>query len=177
MPKNERRLYNLKGHLHFVTFSTYKRRNILAEEACARIVVGNLNLTQKRMNAYCVGFVVMPNHVHALIGFDGDPAIDILMREWKKLSSIKIRGYYENTGRPDLVDQFKTPQGNFRIWQRKYYDFLVYSHEKHLEKMNYMHNNPVKWGIVTKAVDYKFSSARFYDLEKTTGVEITKVGF
>ena len=52
------------------------------------------------------------------------------------------------------------------FWQKRFHDFNVYSHEKRVEKINYMHHNPVKKGFVKQSVDWKWSSARFYRLEE-----------
>ena len=48
------------------------------------------------------------------------------------------------------------------LWQPRYYDFNVYSRKKHVEKLNYMHNNPVKRGLVSSPEDWTWSSYRFY---------------
>lgn len=54
----------------------------------------------------------------------------------------------------------------YRLWQPGYYDFNVHSEEKLLEKLNYMHCNPVKAGLVLSPNDYKWSSYKKYFMEK-----------
>ena len=58
------------------------------------------------------------------------------------------------------------------IWQARYYPFNVYSEEKLLEKLNYMHQNPVRRGLVENAVDWLWSSCRWYELRKPVGLSI-----
>ncbi len=53
----------------------------------------------------------------------------------------------------------------FRVWQRKFYDMNIWSEKKRLEKLNYMHQNPVKRRLVEKQGDWPWSSWRFYYLE------------
>ena len=58
------------------------------------------------------------------------------------------------------------------MWQPEYYAFNAYSETKVREKLDYMHNNPVKAGLVRKAVDRPDSPARRYFLKKAVGVDI-----
>ena len=55
-------------------------------------------------------------------------------------------------------------ESHFRLWQRRFHPFNVYSDEKRREKLNYMHNNPVKRGLVSSPGDWPWSSWRFYFL-------------
>jgi hypothetical protein len=54
-----------------------------------------------------------------------------------------------------------------RFWQVRYYDFNVRTREKQIEKLRYLHRNPVKRGLVDKPEDWEWSSFRHY----ATGVE------
>ncbi len=53
-------------------------------------------------------------------------------------------------------------ESHFRLWQRRYHPFNVYSEGKRREKLNYMHNNPAKRGLVSSPGDWPWSSWRFY---------------
>ncbi len=57
-----------------------------------------------------------------------------------------------------------------RLWTPKFYAFEIYSDEKLLEKLQYMPLNPVRAGLVEKAVDWKWGSARWYEEQKSVGV-------
>ena len=61
------------------------------------------------------------------------------------------------------------------MWQPKYYVFNVSSGKKASEKLAYMHGNPVKAGLVDKPVDWPYSSARWYFLRKSVGVDINGI--
>ena len=58
------------------------------------------------------------------------------------------------------------------IWQPRYYGFNIWSRRKVEEKLDYMHGNPVRAGLVEKAVDWKWSSARWYVEGKSVGLPI-----
>jgi len=53
-------------------------------------------------------------------------------------------------------------ESSYRVWQRRFYPFNVYSERKRLEKLNYMHGNPVKRGLVSSPDQWVWSSFRFY---------------
>jgi putative transposase len=54
------------------------------------------------------------------------------------------------------------PSGESRFWQRRYYDFNVRNEEKRIEKLRYMHRNPVVRGLVTKPEEWPWASFRHY---------------
>ncbi len=58
------------------------------------------------------------------------------------------------------------------FWQERYYDFNVHSEEKHIEKLHYIHQNPVVRGLVTRPEDWPWSSFRHHALGESGKVEI-----
>jgi len=69
-------------------------------------------------------------------------------------------------GRLQTIDR-KEP-----FWQPRYYPFNLYSEKKATEKLDYMHLNPVRAGLVDKAVDWAWNSARYFDSGKSVGVPL-----
>ena len=63
------------------------------------------------------------------------------------------------------------------VWTtlRKYYAFQIYSRQKLEENLNYIHQNPVRAGLVDHAADWRWSSARYYEAGRTVGVPISWV--
>ncbi len=155
-------------HAHFVTFSCYRRRRLLDDDAAKRIVLDVLNSLLASRKALCLGFVVMPNHVHAILWFPTPGQLSVFMQQWKRLTSHRLRllvrnrfvHYAEKTG-PD--DPF---------WQSKYYPFNLYTEPKIWQKLKYMHKNPVRAGLVAQPCDWVFSSARRYEQCLSVGVPI-----
>ncbi len=64
-----RKVHDDELHAHFITFSCYRRRRLLDHDAAKRVVLGVLNSQLASRKAACVGFVVMPDHVHAIVWF------------------------------------------------------------------------------------------------------------
>ncbi|MBL9123726.1 MAG: transposase [Planctomycetaceae bacterium] len=163
----KRRVYDRERHAHFVTFSCYRRRRLLDDDRAKRIVLGTLNAQLRRLGGRCVGFVIMPNHVHALVWFAEPGQLSEFMKQWKRTSSRRIGQLLATT----LVAYAGTLHGS-RIWQAKYYGFNIYSRRKMEEKLTYMHLNPVRAGLVREACQWRWSSARHYELGKSVGVEV-----
>jgi putative transposase len=59
-----------------------------------------------------------------------------------------------------------------QFWQRRYYDFNVHSSEKRIEKIQYIHHNPVIRGLVSKPQDYRWSSFNHYATGEPGPIEI-----
>ena len=141
--------------VHFLTFSCYHRKPKLAEaEACATFVSA---LERVRLSyQLCVyGYVIMPEHVHLLVN---EPSSSTLAQAVKSLKQGVAR-------RLALRDEEP-------FWQARYYDFNVWSERKFVEKLRYLHRNPVKRGLVTLPEDWPWSSFRHYATGESGAVEI-----
>jgi len=165
---SQRRVIDDQLYVHFVTFSVDRRRRLLDHDHPKRILLGVLNKLLVRMKATCVGFVVMPDHVHALIWFSETGQLSKFMHEWKRQSSLQVRKWYRNNANHYAQD---FGEGE-RFWQPKYHAFTIESEAKIEEKLAYMHLNPVRGGLVENATDWKWSSARWYTRMQTVGVPI-----
>jgi len=60
------------------------------------------------------------------------------------------------------------------FWQRRFYDFVVWTEQKRVEKLNYMHQNPVKRGLVAKPEDWEWSSVRHYAYDEAGPVLVNE---
>jgi len=164
----KRQIINLPGQPHFVTFSTYQRRQFLSTERARSIVLEVLESCLKAHGAKCHGFVVMPNHVHAIISVQHDAGITSFLHAWKKTSSYRIKRFYAQ----ELTKYHDLCPVECPVWQSKFYDFILETDEKFTEKLEYMHNNPVAAKLVSTGIEWKWSSSRFYELGEESGVSI-----
>jgi len=169
-----RKVYTGEGHFHYVTFSCFRRMKLLDNPEPKKIVIDVLSHLVNEKDLIVVGFAIMPDHVHAILGYIEEKDHSVIMQEWKRWSSRFIRKYLEEINYPHLKElKINTNSGeNVKIWERKYYDFNLYSTKKAIEKLNYMHQNPVRAGLVKKAEEYEWSSCRFYERKLEVGVEI-----
>lgn len=169
---DRRRQFDDQLYAHFVTFSVLRRRRLLDHDLPKRILLGVLNDELVRFDAKCIGFVVMPNHVHAIIWLPAPRQLSRFMHAWKRKSSFHIR----NWQRRKAPNYFAGIGEGERFWQPKYFPFEIYSRKKIEEKLAYMHENPVRAGLVKRSVDWPWSSARWYLEGRSVGVPISWVG-
>ncbi len=109
-----------------------------------------------------VGYVVMPEHVHLLISEPqiGDPSIVV---QAVKLGFVqRVRNDQWNPHVSRRTREMGHPPASGQFWQRRFYDFNVWSQRKEVEKLKYMHRNPVVRGLVVKPDDWRWSSYRPY---------------
>jgi len=139
--------YRHTGNFHFLTFSCFHRLPYLGSAEARDLFLDALERTRLRYRFVVAGYVVMPEHVHLLIGEPQRGDVSTTMH------ALKLSVSMRRTERP--------------FWQARYYDFLVHNDEKRIEKLRYMHRNPVARGLVEKPEDWPWSSFRHY----ATGVE------
>ncbi len=149
--------YNLENHAFFVTSKIKGNQPYLLDHHLAELFIETLYVCRKRYGFLLLSFVVMPEHFHALIIPQKGYTISGVMQKIKSLFVKKMR-------------EELNWEGNF--WQKSFYDFVVYTDKKLIEKINYILQNPVRRGLVQKVEDYPFSTAnkRFEnDIERFFG--------
>ena len=101
-----------------------------------------------KFNLRLFAYVIMPNHVHILLQLPENVDISNLMNHINGASSRRVNSV--------LNDRYEN------IWQGGFHDEIIRSATDFGNKVNYVHENPVSKNLVEKAIDYEFSSARFY---------------
>ena len=110
----------------------------------------------------------MPDHVHAILWFPETGCLSAFMQTWKSRTSRQLKKFVR--GQMQEYAQSISPKDPF--WQAKYYAMSLYTRRKAVEKLNYMHLNPVRAGLVEQACDWAWSSARYFEEGKTVGVPL-----
>jgi putative transposase len=149
MPSGLHRIQQAK-QLHFVTFSCFQRKPKLMTPQSRSVFERSLELTRLAYGFRVAGYVVMPEHVHLLLTEPDTGPLATALQALKQSVSRKLA--------------LRAPEP---FWQARYYDFNVWSEEKRIEKLRYIHRNPVRRGLVEKPEDWLWSSFRHY----ATGVE------
>jgi putative transposase len=161
MPKNLKRLTG-HGDLHFITFCCYQRRPLLGTVRARNFTVKTLEEARACYEFALVGYVIMPEHVHLLISESGRASPAKIVQVLKQRVSRQMRGRKRaRKGQLELCFPGAAPALR-RFWQRRYYDFNVYSRAKVQEKLHYMHANPVEENLVQHPGDWPWSSWCYY---------------
>jgi putative transposase len=159
--RNPLQRYYDQGDLHFVTFSCYQRRPFLGTARARDLFAALLNEVRGKYGFLLLGYVVMPEHVHLLISEPktGDPS--------KILQALKQRvsiAFSTRRRKPLSASRDSALSADAPVfWQRRFYDFNVWSDAKVKEKLHYMHRNPVQRGLVKHPRDWPWSSWLQYE--------------
>ncbi len=97
----------------------------------------------------------MPEHVHLLVNEPRRDTLATAIQVLKQMTSRKLK----KPGEP-------------QFWQRRYYDYVVPTEEKRVEKLRYMHRNPLKRGLSAELANWPWSSFRHYATGEIGVVEI-----
>ena len=135
---------------HFITFSCYRRQPLLASPGAYSTFEHELERLRKRYVLVIAGYVLMPEHVHLLVGEPVNAILPIALQVLKQQTSRRLNR-----------------SANPQFWQRRYYDFNIHTEDKRVEKLRYMHRNPVVRGLCGKPEDWPWSSFRHYATNQT----------
>ena len=103
-----------------------------------------------------MGYVVMPEHVHLLMSEPQRGKLAVALQMVKQAVSRR----------------FLATRRHHPVWQARYYDFNIWSERKYIEKLRYIHRNPVVRGLVSRPEDWRWSSYRHYLIGEDDAVEI-----
>jgi putative transposase len=139
-PRLER--HQQTGNLHFITFSCHNRAPYLNSPKAASVFEHSLESSRQKYAFHLHGYVVMPEHIHLLLAEPPTHPLSTVLAALKRSVSKQL------------------PQSPF--WLPRYHDFNVFTHVKRVEKLRYIHRNPVTRGITAHPGDYPWSSFNTY---------------
>ena len=134
----------LDAPIYFVTTWTRNRRQVLARDEVACILIGEWRAAHQH-HGWAIGrYVIMPDHVHFFCRpeLDAKPLSEFV-GSWKSYTSRKINA---------LARPRSTPAAT-TLWQREFFDHVLRSDESYSEKWNYVRDNPVRAGLVSSSND------------------------
>src|SRR5256885_2653749 len=151
--------FHHSGQSHFVTFCCYHRRRSFTTDASRRIFESALERVRRSFRLSVYGYVVMPEHIHLLLsepqqdtssdrtaplkpkpGLSGPPVL--LSEPEKDTLADVLKSLKQGASRRLIGDA-----GHF--WQKRYYDFNIRNYPQFVEKLRYIHRNPVRAGLRT----------------------------
>jgi putative transposase len=110
----------------------------------------------------------MPEHIHLLISEAEKRTPSTVMQVLKQGFARRV----VRTKRGNPAQSELWPEPTARVWQRRFYDFNVWSRHKRIEKLRYMHRNPVQRGLVQAPEQWRWSSFRSYAYGEAGPVKI-----
>lgn len=164
--------YQIKDQeaLHFMTFQIVDWVDVFTRKVYKDIIIDSFKYSIEHKGLQIFAYVIMSNHVH-LIAQSSVYRLSDNIRDIKKFTSKKIVETMLEIpeSRKDWIInrfQFNASHHNvnkkYQVWTHENHAIILYSNEFIKEKIEYIHDNPVRTGIVEKPEDYLYSSARNY---------------
>ena len=141
---------NLPGALHFVTANVLDRIPIFTDSSLCVVFLDELNSMSREWPSRLIAYVLMPDHFH-LICNPRDGRIKEFVGALKSLSAKRIV-------KASTRFRFDVNSEGHRVWQESFKAIPLWSGWMIWQKINYIHANPVKAGLVESARDYRWSS-------------------
>ena len=166
MTRGLKRYYGT-DNAHFITCSCYQRRPWLDTPSRRDLFLTILEQVRLRCRFVVMGYVVMPEHFHLLMSEpqEGDPSKAMQLVKQLYAQRVLQRMPSGNEGSP-------SPRAPRHVWQARFYDFNVWTEHKRVEKLRYMHRNPVTRGLVEKPEQWAWSSFRDHLYGQTGKVRV-----
>ena len=155
------------------TFNDWIR--LLINNEYYMIIINSILFCIKKYDVDVIAYVLMPNHIHLILFYNNKVNVSGLLRDLKKYTSVKIREKLVQDGKESILDRlaYRKNGQKFKVWKDRFDAVVILNKNILLTKMNYIHNNPVKSGLVERTQDWKYSSAGYYLTEKAGLLPIT----
>ena len=163
---------SLTHELYFTTTTVVDWLDVFTPPRYKHIIVESLAYCQANKGLDIYAWVLMTNHLHMIVGVSGAASIGDVLRDFKKFTSkgiVKAIQENEQESRQEwLLNRFRFRAANdkkitnFKFWQDDNYVENIISYGFYKQKLDYIHENPVRQEIVASAEDYLYSSVRNY---------------
>ena len=163
--------YTIKDQeaIHYVTFTVHQWVDVFTRQCYADILIESIRYCQAEKGLQVFAWVIMSNHCHLIISSTQSPLSDII-RDLKKYTSKKIMASIranEKESRKKWLTWLLQKDGNIWFWEEGYHGEQIFTQSFFDSKLNYIHMNPVRAGIVEKEEEYLNSScADYYGIRK-----------
>jgi REP element-mobilizing transposase RayT len=163
-----------QSSMHFLTFTVIDWVDVFSRKIYRDILINSLKYCQKEKGMIITSYVIMTNHIHIILQSEKSTLSD-LIRDFKKYTAQmilnKIKEGPESRSdwmlkRFEFAAKSNLRNTNFQFWQINNHPEEIFTEQFMWSKINYIHMNPIRAGIVSKASDFLYSSASNYVLKK-----------
>jgi len=164
-----------KDGIYFITSTIVEWLPIFTSETYFEIVIDSLKYCMNNMGLNLYAFVILDNHFH-LISFSADMSKTVA--SLRKFTARKILDKLQMDNKEWLLNQLafykkkNKIESDYQVWQEGVHPELIQNHEMFLQKIEYIHNNPVKRGLVDVPEHWRYSSARNYSSNDHSVIQV-----
>lgn len=156
-------MQSIRTYPEFMTTTCLEWKSLLARESHKEIIIESFRHLTSRQRVLIIGFVLMDNHFHIIWQMLGEEVKSNVQRDFLKYTSqTLLRSIKLNE--PSLLGELcvNAQDRKYQIWERNSLSVALTYERFLVQKLNYIHNNPVKAGLCKCPEEYKYSSAGFY---------------
>jgi putative transposase len=168
-------------YAYFVTCVTNHRIQLFAQPQYAEIVIANLDHYRKTKDYLLLGFVLMPDHYHAIIKPNDRYSAGEIVRDCNKYIAREIiqLAQTRNDGMIEGLSRCKVarPTRRHQVWRESPWTEVIYSEKFFRQKLNYIHLNPVRKQLAENPAEYQLSSFRSLYLGDHRPLEVDRYQF
>lgn len=152
--------------LYFFTATIKEHKPLISQHELENTILNSLHFLHKRSCLKIYGFVIMPNHIHLIWQLLQPNGKESPVASFMKFTAHSFQKYLQQK-HPETLEEYSVPDNSrkYNFWQLKSDWFLLKRQDTIIQKLNYIHFNPMQphWCLVTDPVQYPFSSAKFYE--------------
>jgi len=166
--------------IHFITMTVVQWVDVFTRKAYVDILLDSLKYCQENKNLKIHAWVVMSNHVHLVCSCEEPNKLSDTIRDLKRHTSKRIIEAIENNDKESrkgwMMWIFKSNgehnkrNENYQFWQQGNHPIQCDTSDILQSRINYVHENPVRNGVVLKAEDYVYSSTKDYNHGEQIGL-------
>ena len=164
--------------LYFLTATLVEWQYVFVERIFFEIIINSLRHCQSVKELRIFAYVIMPNHLHLIASGTKEHPLSDTMRDFKQFTAKKIIHELQAIHKADILNAFRKAavvdaKGNdYKIWTEGNHPIILENESMYREKLEYIHNNPVRKGFVEQPEHWTFSSARNYILNDHSVLKI-----
>lgn len=168
--------------LYYITFTVVEWLPVFIDQAACRVITDSLNFCIKNKSLGVNAYVIMPTHLHAIlfdIQFNSDRLKHTLddMRKFTGRQLVAHAAAHLPRIYGEVLKENAGKDRQHRFWQPTQHPVGILTEAVWRQKMDYLHHNPCRKGLVTCPEDWRFSSARYWLDREGTEVEVAEVGW
>ena len=156
-------------NIYFTTSTLVWWTPVFISSKTCDILCDSLNFCREKKGLRVHGYVIMPTHFHAILSTEDSADLSSVLRDLKRHTSQTLLEYFENSEwRLPLRAFEKAAQGlpedrKHKVWEESFHPKGLFTPDAFRQKLEYIHSNPVRKGLVSEASHWVYSSARFYE--------------
>jgi len=151
-------------HPQYFTATILNWQHLLKPDKYKAIIIQSLQFLVKEKRIELNAFTIMSNHIHLIWQAQHGHVKENIQRDFLKYTSQTIKRDLE-LNHPEVLNFFEVglKDRKYQIWQRNPLSIDLWTKEIFIQKLEYIHNNPITAGLCIYPEQYKYSSAKFYE--------------